>query len=136
VAPLLLLPIFIFVGKTRKRKQADVEGKRLRKANRLAKKYLIEAKNRLTNKELFYEALERALHNYLKAKLNIETSEMSKERITELLKDRNVSGDTIVQFSELLKSCEFARYAPASDDTIHQDYDKAVVTISAIDKQL
>lgn len=136
VAPLLLIPIFIFVGKTRKRKQADVEGKRLRKANRLAKKYLIEAKNRLTNKELFYEALERALHNYLKAKLNIETSEMSKERITELLKDRNVSGDTIVQFSELLKSCEFARYAPASDDTIHQDYDKAVVTISAIDKQL
>ena len=136
VAPLLLIPIFIFIGKKRKRKQADVEGNRLRKANRLAKKYLIEAKKRLTNKELFYEALERALHNYLKAKLNIETSEMSKERITELLKDRNVSGDTIVQFSELLKSCEFARYAPASDDTIHQDYDKAVVTISAIDKQL
>ena len=136
VAPLLLIPIFIFVGKKRKRKQADVEGNRLRKANRLAKKYLIEAKKRLTNKELFYEALERALHNYLKAKLNIETSEMSKERITELLEDRNVSGDTIVQFSELLKSCEFARYAPASDDTIHQDYDKAVVTISAIDKQL
>lgn len=136
VAPLLLIPIFIFIGKKRKRKLADVKGNRLRKANRLAKKYLVEAKKRFSNKELFYEALERALHNYLKAKLYIETSEMSKERITELLEERNIPADTIIHFNELIKSCEFARYAPASDDTIHQDYNKAVDTISEIDKQL
>ena len=85
---------------------------------------------------MFYEALERSLHNYLKAKLNIETSEMSKERIAQLLQERDVEQGTVTQFGSLLKSCEFARYTPTSNVTIQQDYDKAVETISAIDKQI
>lgn len=136
IAPLLLIPIFIFVGKKRRRMLADIEGSRLRRANRLAKKYLAEAKKRLTDKELFYEALHRALHNYLKAKLNIETTDMSKDRISELLQGKNVTMHTIMGFTELIKSCEFARYTPASNHTILQDYEKAVNTISAMDKQL
>ena len=136
VAPLLLIPIFIFVEAKRKRRIADVEGNKLRRANRLAKKYLTEAKKRLADKELFYEALHRALHNYLKAKLSIETTDMTKEKISELLIDRNVAVDTVKQFTELIKNCEFARYTPASDHAIHLDYEKAVNTISAMDKQL
>ena len=57
-----------------------------RKAERLAKKYLSEAQKQLGKKEAFYEALERALHNYLKAKLGIETADISKEKITQILK--------------------------------------------------
>lgn len=136
VAPLLLIPIFIYVGVKRKRRIADVEGNKLRRANRLAKKYLTEAKKRLADKDLFYEALHRALHNYLKAKLSIETADMTKEKIYELLIDRSVAVGTVKQFTELIKNCEFARYTPASDHAIHLDYEKAVNTISAMDKQL
>jgi len=85
---------------------------------------------------VFYEALERALHNYLKAKLNIETSDLSKERISALLTERSVETTTVSQFVSLLKSCEFARYTPTSDVTIQHDYDKAVSVISTIDKQI
>lgn len=134
--PMLLIPLFIIAGKKRKKRMADFEGNKLRKAERLAKKYLVEAKKNMKDKATFYEALERALHNYLKAKLNIETSDMSKDRIAVYLAERNVSGATIDQFKSLLQSCEFARYTPASTVTIQQDYNKAVETITTIDKQL
>jgi hypothetical protein len=59
-----------------------------RLAKKLAKKYLSSAKKAFGNQVQFYEALERALHNYLKAKLKIETSELSKAKIESLLKDK------------------------------------------------
>jgi len=136
VGPFLLIPLFILVGRKRERRRADVDGNRLRKADRLAKKYLGEAKKNMQNKATFYEALERALHNYLRAKLDIETTEMSKERIAALLLEREVKEMSNQEFIGLLKSCEYARYTPAGDVTIQQDYNKAVATISAIDKQI
>jgi len=133
--PFLLLPLVILLGNKRNRILSDVEGKRLRKANKLAKKYLSEAKKNLTKKEAFYEALERALHNYLKAKLDIVTSDFSKEKITTLLSKNNVEETTVSEFISLLKSCEFARYTPTSNVAMQQDYSKAVRVISSIDKQ-
>ena len=134
--PLLLIPIFILAGKKRRERLADVQGNKLRRANKLAKKYLSEAKKQMNNKAVFYESLERALHNYLKAKLNIETSDFSKERIASLLSERQVQPETISSFIELLKSCEFARYTPTSTVEIKEDYSKAVTVISEIDKQI
>ena len=134
-SPFLLIPLFIIIGNKRRKHLSDVEGKRLRKANKLAKKYLSEAKKNVGKQEAFYEALERALHNYLRAKLDIETSEFSKEKIAMLLSERTVEKETVNEFINLLKSCEFARYTPTSDVTIKQDYSKAVSVISRIDKQ-
>ena len=61
---------------------------------------------------------------------------MSKERISELLRSKGVDATTETEFIELLKSCEFARYTPASNVAMQQDYDKAVRVISEIDKQV
>ncbi|NND62847.1 MAG: protein BatD [Flavobacteriaceae bacterium] len=133
--PLLIVPLFILIGNKRRERLADVQGNKLRRANMLAKKYLGSAKKSINDKVTFYEALERALHNYLKAKLNIETSEMSKQHIASLLKEHKVNAEVISEFDSLLKSCEFARYTPASNVTIQKDYDLAVKTISNIDKQ-
>lgn len=134
--PLLFIPLLIFFGKKREERAGDVRGNRIRKADKLARKYLSEAKRNLGDQTKFYDSLERALHNYLKAKLNIQTSEMSKEHIKELLESRGVAATTVTDFIELLKSCEFARYTPASNVAMQQDYDKAVRVISEIDKQV
>jgi len=134
--PFLAIPLLI-VG--RRRKQAidnDVVGNKIRKSNALAKKYLSDAKKYLGQKEPFYIALEKALHNFLKAKLNIETSDMSKEKIREILTERNAQSETISEFITLTENCEFARYAPSSDTAIQQDYEKAVAIISNLEKQL
>ena len=104
--------------------------------DKLAKKYLGEAKKSLGNKESFYVALEKALHNYLKAKLRIETSDLSKEKISSLLTKRNVNETTTSAFLELLKSCELARYTPSTNVEMKLDYNKASKTISLIDKQI
>ncbi|MGB0948701.1 MAG: BatD family protein [Marinirhabdus sp.] len=134
--PLLLIPLFVLARKKRKRHLADVAGNRLRKANRLARKYLSEAKKQMDNKVLFYESMQRAFHNYLKAKLNIETTDFSKEKISALLLERDVNAATVSSFIELLKSYEFARYTPTSNVAIKEDYARAVGTMAEIDKQL
>jgi len=128
--------LFLFFGKKRKERLNDVSGNRLRKADKLARKYLSEAKKNLGNQKEFYIAMERALHNYLKAKLNIQTSDMSKDRIQQLLKERGVEDIVAKEFISLLESCEFARYTPSSTTAMQQDYDKASRTITTIDKQL
>ena len=134
--PFAAIPLFILFGKKREAIAADVHGNRLKKANKLARKYLSEAKKNLGDQQAFYESLERAMHNYLKAKLHIQTSEMSKERILEILKEKNVPDETSAEFIEVLKSCEFARYTPASNSAQQEDYDKAVKVISKLDKEI
>jgi len=134
--PFAAIPLFIFFGKRKEAIAADETGNRLKKANKLARKYLSEAKRNIGDHQTFYESLERAMHNYLKAKLHIQTAEMSKERILEILKERNVSEETSSAFIEVLKSCEFARYTPASNSAQKEDYEKAASVISKLDKDL
>ena len=134
--PFIAIPIGIFVGKKKAKRDGDLVGKRLRKADKLARKYLSQAKKKLGNKEAFYIALEKALHNFLKAKLNIETSEISKEKITALLKDRTIDDATITEFIEVLNDCDFARYTPTTNVMMQQEFDKAKHIITKIDKQL
>lgn len=134
--PFLLIPVLIIFKKRKDTQDADIIGNRTKKANALAKKYLSEAKKQINNKEPFYIALEKAMHNFLKAKLNIETSEMSKDKITEILLSRNANSETVKEFITLTESCELARYAPSSSTLIQQDYDKAVEIISELEKQI
>ncbi|TDW46013.1 oxygen tolerance protein BatD [Flavobacterium sp. 270] len=135
-APFIILPIIILAKKKKEALDGDVTGNRIRMNNKLAKKYLSEAKKHLNNKEPFYIALEKAMHNFLKAKLHIETSEMSKDNIRELLLSRNANPEAVQSFITLTENCEFARYAPASSASIQQDYDKAVLIISELEKQI
>jgi hypothetical protein len=136
ITPLLLIPLAIVLRRKKHERDADVYGNKIRKADRLAKKYLGEAKKALGKKEEFYVALEKALHNYLKAKLHIETSEMSKERISTLLSQKGVDAETITEFSGILKNCELARYTPITNVEMQTDYDRAANTISIIDKEI
>jgi hypothetical protein len=134
--PFLLIPIVVLFKKRKEASDSDIVGNKKKKSNVLAKKYLSEAQKQINHKEPFYIALEKALHNFLKAKLSIETSEMSKDKIMEILKTRNANTDTISDFIALTENCEFARYAPSTSVTIQQDYDKAVEIISSLEKQL
>ena len=135
-APLLLIPIVMIARKQKEAKDADVVGNRVRNNNRLVKKYLSEAKKQMGNKVPFYMAMEKALHNFLKAKLHIETVEMSKENIIELLQQRNVSEVSISHFIALMNDCEYARYAPATDTAMTNDFDRAIEIITELEKQI
>jgi hypothetical protein len=134
--PFIVLPIVVFIKRRKEALEGDITGNRIRMNNRLAKKYLSDAKKQINNKEPFYVALEKAMHNFLKAKLHIETSEMSKDNIQELLLSRNANPEVVQDFIALTENCELARYAPASSTSIQNDFDKAVLIISALEKQI
>lgn len=134
--PLLFIPIGILIAKNNEKRNSDLVGLKLRRAEKLAKKYLSEAQKQLGKKEAFYEALERALHNYLKAKLGIETADISKENITDILVKKNTNEATIKQFIDVLKASDFARYTPVTDTEMKQEFERAKQVIVALDKQL
>ena len=134
--PLLIIPIGIIIAKNNEKRNSDVIGRKQRKAERLAKKYLSEAQKQLGKKEAFYEALERALHNYLKAKLGIEIADISKEKIAQILQQKNVDENTIKQFIEVLEHSDFARYSPITNTEMKQEFERAKLVIVQLDKQL
>jgi hypothetical protein len=136
VLPFLCIPVIVIFKKKKEAIDGGVAGNKIKLSNKLAKKYLSEAQKEIGNKEPFYIALEKAMHNFLKAKINIETSEMSKEKISEILLERKANPDAITSFINLTENCEFARYAPSSSAAIQQDYDKAVAIISELEKQI
>ncbi len=136
IAPLLLIPVVVVLRKQKEAKDADAFGNRVRKNNRLVKKYLSDAKKQMGDKVPFYLAMEKALHNFLKAKLHIETVEMSKDNIVELLQQKNANESSITQFMALMNDCEFARYAPATDTAMNNDFDRAIEIITDLEKQL
>lgn len=136
LAPLFLLPIVFVAKNISDKNNNDVSGNKLKTSNKLAKKYLLAAKMQIGSKEAFYEALERCLHNYLKAKLKIETTEMSNDTITELLHNNQINNKDISTFISIKTTCEMARYAQMDIQTMQNDYDLAVQLIQSIDKQI
>jgi hypothetical protein len=134
--PLVTIPIGIIIARNNEKRNSDVTGRKQRKAERLAKKYLSEAQKQLGKKEAFYEALERALHNYLKAKLGVEIADISTEKITRTLQQKNIEEATINNFIDVLKSSDFARYTPITDTEMKKEFERAKQVIVQLDKQL
>jgi hypothetical protein len=133
--PFLCIPLVIAARRKKDAIDRDVVGNRRKLSNKLAKKYLSQARKHIGDKEQFYIALEKAMHNFLKAKLHIETSEMSKERIREILVQK-AKPETVNAFIALMENCEFARYAPSTQAAMQDDCNQAEHVISELEKQL
>ena len=98
--------------------------------------YLNDQKKLIGEKEEFYSSLEKALHNYMKSKLNVETTDLSKDVISKLLNEKKCETSSVESFISMLKKCEEARYSPISQENMGQHYEKAIETITIIDKQI
>ena len=136
ISPLGLFILFAFLMRRSENHTVDPITQKQRRAARLSKKYLSSAKKVLGDKENFYNALERALHNYLKAKLSIETAEFSKDSISKLLEQKNSQPTTIADFISILEKCEAARYSPATAVSMQEDFDFTVQTITLLDREI
>jgi hypothetical protein len=134
--PIGIIIVILLFFKSKKTLSSDIKGFKSRRANKLAKKYLSEAKINLLKKDVFYISLEKALHNFLKSKLSIETSDYTKEKIIILMREKNIQNESINSFIKLIENCEYARYTPSTNVAISNDYENAVKVISEIDKQI
>ena len=136
IFPVLAILLLVIFFKSNNITSSKLKESKSRRANKLAKKYLSEARKNLENKDMFYVALEKALHNFLKSKLFIETSDYSKEKISKLLYSKDIEKESLELFIKLIENCEFARFTPASEFKINNDYENAVKVITKIDKEI
>ena len=134
--PIVLIITSILIKKYILNQTEDLTTRKQKRAQQLAKKYLSSAKKVIQDQAKFYEALERALHNYLKAKLKIETTELSKSKIQKLLNDKGIDKQISSQYVEVIENCERARYAPGSSINTKEDLEKSGELISKIDRQI
>ena len=72
----------------------------------------------------------------MKSKINVETTDLSKDIISKLLHEKKCEISSIDSFIFMLKKCEEARYSPISQENMGQHYEKAIETITIIDKQI
>ncbi len=134
--PILVIPIAMLLSNKKRALEEDIRGKMSRKAQRLAKKFLSEARAAQTNKDEFYIALEKGLQLYVKGKLQIETAAFNKENLKIIFEQKRIAPETVNQFILLLSHCEAARFSPFTAVEIEADYSLAVTTISQLDTQL
>ncbi len=123
--PFLIFVTIILVKKMTSKSISDSD-LITKNAEKLARKYLKNAKIDISNKESFYSSLDQALFNFFKSKYMIRKEDFSKDKIKSILIKENISDKLINDVIELIESCEIARYSPASTDDMDKDYEKAV----------
>ena len=134
--PLIVLPIIILFRKLLLSRVEDKNALKLKRRSKLAIKFLGEAKKNINKRTKFYDSLEKALYNYLKAKLQIETIDIQREIIIDLLKTKGVEVTLIDGFMNILNNCEMARYSPITDLMMQNDYELAIDIIEKIDYEI
>jgi len=137
--PLAALLMILFVRRKQIQQQSNVALMRSRKADSVASKRLKTAKKLLAanEKQKFLDEMFRALWGFVSDKLRIPVSELSRDRIRGELTSKNISEEIINSFSETVDACEFARFAPASEDYRLEDiYNKGIHVITGLYKSI
>ena len=132
---LIAAAIYAIVRFVRVRRN-DVVGTKTRTATKMARKRLARAEDFLKKGLLsaFYEELHKALLGYVSDKFAMDASELGKDSISEKLTERGVEKEIVAEYIALLDECEYARYAPDTQDSaMDSTYEKAVGVISRID---
>jgi len=135
----LLFLLILVIRRKKKEELNNVQLARNRRANKYARKRLKEANMHLKsgNKEAYYEELAKALWGYLSDKLGLPLANLSADSARESLVSSNVSEELINQLLQVLETCEFARYAPADDDSqMDKLYKQAIDIVSQLQNKL
>jgi len=113
---LLAFLIILFLRREHIRRNSDISMVRNRKAGKVAIKRLHNASVCLKNDEIdqFYDEILKAVWGYLSDKLNIPVSYLTRTNAIDALLKEGIEEDIIKSLSEILDTCEFARFAPSS----------------------
>jgi hypothetical protein len=137
-----LLAVAFAFGYTKRQEQ--LAGNRAyaksRRANRLAQKQLSKARalqNEKTQKE-FYAEISGALAGFAANKLDLEAAGIISDELGQLLRKRNLDNNLIENYIDLIRTCDYQRFAPVSRGTEEMSsfYQKAKQAIIQLEKAL
>ena len=134
---LFVFVLLILILRRRLKLNSNLALQRNKQANKVSRKRLKLASSFLkeNDKARFYDETIKALWGYLSDKLNIPVSELSRENVKETLMKHNVNDTIISDFISVIDSCEFAKYAPATNNNgLESDYKKASEIINTFER--
>ena len=139
VIALVIFLILVLVFRRYTVANADVVGRRVRKASKAATKRLKTARKLMAagDANAFYEETMRALWGYVGDRLNMPASELTRDNIREKLTERGATAELTDQFIGALDECEFARFAPGdAAQTMDKVYAAAEDVINKMEGEL
>lgn len=142
LAYIICIVIFFIVYILRKKRikeNANVMLVKNKKANKFARKRLNKASSfmKQNQKEAFYEELVKALWGFISDKLSIPIADLSKDNARSEMMKKNVDDEYINQILDIIDRCEYARYAPTTEETkMDTLYKDAIKVISKLQQKL
>lgn len=139
ILPFIVFVIIVILFRRKAIENANVSATRTRKANKMALRRMKQAGILLkANKQNeFYDEVLKALWGYVSDKLNIPVATLSKDNIASELSKKGVPEEVIAQFIDVLKNCEFARYAPGNqNEAMDKAYAASLDIITKIDNSI
>jgi len=134
--PFIILFVILIIQRILNNKKNDKNWIRANNAKKLGKKYLSDAKKNIDNKTKFYEALDKAMMNYLKSILLFDNSEYNAKKVRESLLNKSVSLKTINLLEDIFNNCQMARYTPFDTVDMDNDYRRALELITLINNEI
>lgn len=125
---LALLVLIVWLYSKQARLNADVQGRRLARAGKIARRRLKSAHKAMLahDSDRFYAELLGAIWGYLGDKLGLPASQLTRDNIAGQLDSYGAPKELAYTFISIIDDCEMARYSPArSDEQIEQLYNEA-----------
>ena len=139
IIPLALFIACMVIYRKQALENANVAKVRTKKANKVATKRMKNAGKLLAEKktEAFYDEVLKALWGYISDKLSMPVSQLSKDNIEGKLQQHQVADELVKEFIDILNDCEFARYAPGSqEEKMDKIYSSAIEVISKMENSI
>ncbi|MCM1020724.1 MAG: BatD family protein [Muribaculum sp.] len=130
------LIVIVWLYGKRMRRNADIQGRRLAKAGKVARKRLKLAADFMKrhDNDHFYEEILRALWGYLGDKLQLPASQLTRDNIAQELTKYGASQQLIDRFLGIIDDCEMARYSPDKSDARNEElYESAVKAMDGLE---
>ncbi|MEZ4885799.1 MAG: BatD family protein [Chitinophagales bacterium] len=117
ILPFLIFPVFLQWHRRREAILSDTVSLKRKLALQVASKRLTTAEQWMkeNNKQGFYNEVIKTIWDYLSDKLNLQTTDMSKDNIRSLLEAKNVPTAMIDKLIATIRYCEMALFAPVAD---------------------
>ncbi len=136
VIVVMILVGVVIVYRRRLKFNADISGKKLARANRVAVRRLKQARAFMNTheNEKFYAELSKAMWGYLSDKLGIAPSQLVRDNIAQKLQDFGAGTEDIDNIIDVLDQCEMARFTPSHTDSEVSDlYGRAGAAIKGLE---
>jgi hypothetical protein len=130
---------WIFYKRKQAQNQPDTIIVQAQNAHKVANIHLAKAKIFLEKRETkaFYKEVSDSLWGYLADKLKLKTANLSRENVTLLLGDLDVSENITQNLIYVLDECEMALFAPFSNEEgMRKCYENAANVINSLEEKL